>query len=569
MGERMETGGAGSGDQVSAALLGAVLALAGDLELRDLLGRIVGAARDLTGAGYGALGVLRPEWATTPGPRLSSFHQVGISAEQEAEIGPLPEGHGMLGLLVEDPRVLRMPDLTAHPASVGFPAHHPPMHTLLGVPVRVRGEVFGNLYLTEKAGGFTDDDERLVLGLAAAAGVAIENARLFDEAQTRQRWLAAAAALAPQLSTDSGRAAQLIGEAARAAGRCRTVAVALPATAEESDPAGRPDPVADPATSGFAVDVVVGPEPTSADGASPDGASPAGTSPPDASLADAVLAVGPVPVQLSGGDLEPYGLSSGHLLLVTCQVHDQPLGVLGLHREEPFQTDETEMVDAFASHVSLAIDHARNEENRSRLAVYTDRDRIARDLHDHVIQRIFAVGLGLQSSLRRLGDSSLENRVIGYINELDATIADIRSTIFSLQHEESGDTRSLRTELFGVVATASEMLGSDPRVTFVGPLDTLVPDHLRADVLAVVREALTNVAKHADASRVSLTVTADPRAQAVRVQVDDNGVGIGEDRGRGNGLRNAEVRAGYAGGHVEVVRRPEGGTRFVWQVPLD
>ena len=530
------------GDQVSQALLDAVLDLAGDLELRDLLGRIVASARDLTGAGYGALGVLRPEWAITPGPRLSSFHQVGLTAERAALIGPLPEGHGMLGVLVEDPRVLRLPDLTRHPASVGFPAHHPEMHTLLGVPVRVRGEVFGNLYLTEKAGGFTADDERLVLGLAAAAGVAIENARLFDEAQTRQRWLAAAAALAPQLSTDLRRAAQLVAEAAAGAGRCRTVAVALPGAAEEVDGAELRDP-----SGGFVVDTVVG-----------DGRH----------LADASLPASPAPVQLSDGDLTAYGLRSGHLLLVTCQVHDQPLGVLALHREDAFRADESEMVAAFASHVSLAIDHARNEQNRRQLAVYSDRDRIARDLHDHVIQRIFAVGLGLQSTLRRLGDKAVEERMIGYINELDATIADIRSTIFSLQHEASGDTRSLRTELFGVVADTSEMLGSDPRVTFVGPLDSVVPDDLRADVLAVVRESLTNVAKHARASRVSLAVTADPRAKVLRVQVDDNGVGIGDDRGRGHGLSNAHTRAGYAGGHADVSRRPEGGTRFVWQVPL-
>ena len=219
-------------DPVSRALLDAVLGLAGDLELRDLLARIVARARDLTGAAYGALGVLRPEWASTPGPRLVSFDQVGLTAEQVDEIGPLPEGHGMLGLLVEDPRVLRLTDLTAHPASVGFPDHHPPMHTLLGVPVRVRGEVFGNLYLTEKPGGFTADDERLVRGLAAAAGVAIENARLFDEAQSRQRWLAAAARLAPLLSADLRPAAELVAGAALEAGRCRGVMVSLPGVAE-------------------------------------------------------------------------------------------------------------------------------------------------------------------------------------------------------------------------------------------------------------------------------------------------------------------------------------------------
>ncbi|HEU4545215.1 MAG TPA: GAF domain-containing protein [Microlunatus sp.] len=541
-------------DPVSGALLDAVLGLAGDLELRDLLARIVARARDLTGAAYGALGVLRPDWASTAGPRLVSFHQVGLTAEQVAEIGPLPEGHGMLGLLVEDPRVLRLTDLTAHPASVGFPAHHPPMHTLLGVPVRVRGEVFGNLYLTEKPGGFTADDERLVRGLAAAAGVAIENARLFDEAQSRQRWLAAAARLAPQLSTDLRAAAELVAGAALEAGRCRGVLVSLPGVAEAgggADRAGEPGPHA-PAPAGVTVDGVV------VDAVAGD----------LGQLIGHTLPAGPAPVQLSGADLLAYGLSTGHLLLVTCLVRNLPLGVIALHSEKPFSADECEMVVAFASHVSLAIDHARNERNRRRLAVYTDRDRIARDLHDHVIQRIFAVGLGLQSTVRRMSDEAVADRLVGYINALDATIVDIRSTIFSLQHEVSGEVRSLRTELFGVVADLSEMLGSDPRVTLVGPLDSVVPDDLRADVLAVVRESLTNVAKHAEASRVSLTVTADPDDNVLRVQVEDNGVGIGEDRHRGNGLRNAAVRAGYSGGVAEAVRRPEGGTRFVWQVPL-
>jgi len=535
-------------DQVSHALLDAVLGLAGDLELRDLLARIVARARDLTGAEYGALGVLRPEWVSTPGPRLSSFHQVGLSAELVEQIGPLPEGHGMLGLLVEDPRVLRLTDLTTHPASVGFPAEHPPMHTLLGVPVRVRGAVFGNLYLTEKPGGFTADDQRLVEGLAAAAGVAIENARLFDEAQSRQRWLAAAAHLAPQLSSDVRLAARLVADSAYAAHPCRGVLVSLPGVAYVAGAAGDAGGLgpSDPAGS-FEVDAVAG----DLDG-----------------LAGRALPSGPSPVQLTGAELVPYGLDSGHLLVVRCQVHDAPLGVIALHRDTAYRTDESEMVVAFASHVSLAIDHALNEHNRQRLAVYTDRDRIARDLHDHVIQRIFAVGLGLQSTVRRLNDEALTERMVGYINALDATIVDIRSTIFSLQHEDSGEVRSLRTELFGVVADLSEMLGSDPRITFVGPLDSVVPDDLRADVLAVVRESLTNVAKHATASRVSLTVTADPTARVLRVQVEDNGVGIGDDRHHGNGLRNAAVRAASSGGAAEAVRRPEGGTRFVWQVPL-
>ena len=545
----VDGGPGGVDDRVSHALLDAVLGLAGDLELRDLLARIVGRARDLTGAAYGALGVLRPEWASTPGPRLSSFDQVGLTPQQVEQIGPLPEGHGMLGLLVEDPRVLRLTDLTAHPASVGFPAEHPPMHTLLGVPVRVRGAVFGNLYLTEKPGGFTADDQRLVEGLAAAAGVAIENARLFDEAQSRQRWLAAAAHLAPQLSVDLRLAARLVADAAFDADRCRGVLVSLPGVADVAGATGDAGGLgpSDP-TGSFEVDAVAG------DLERLSGPDSAGRS-----RARPAHRRGP------GGRT---GWSRVTCCWSPARSTTRPLGVIALHRETAYRADEGEMVIAFASHVSLAIDHALNEHNRQRLAVYTDRDRIARDLHDHVIQRIFAVGLGLQSTVRRLNDPALTDRVVGYINALDATIVDIRSTIFSLQHEESGEVRSLRTELFGVVADLSEVLGSDPRVTLVGPLDRVVPDDLRADLLAVVRESLTNVVKHAHASRVSLTVTADPEARLLRVQVDDNGVGIGAERAGGDGLRNAEVRAGYAGGRAEVDRRPEGGTRFVWQVPL-
>ncbi|MDN5762465.1 MAG: histidine kinase, partial [Microlunatus sp.] len=336
---------------------------------------------------------------------------------------------------------------------------------------------------------------------------------------------------------------RLIADAALTAGRCRGVAVALPGARDAAESTAGPVSTVAP----FVVDVVAGEA---------------------RALRGAVLVPQPAARQLSGPDLVAYGLPDGFLLLVTCQVHDQPLGVIALHRDEPFGDDEIAMARAFASHVSLAIDHARNEHNRRRLAVYSDRERIARDLHDHVIQRIFAVGLGLQSTVRRLDDQALEDRVIGYIDDLDATIADMRSTVFSLQHGESGEDRSLRTELFGVVADTSEMLGSDPRVTFVGPLDSLVPRDLRSDVLAVVRESLTNVAKHAQASRVSLTVTADSRTHQLRVQVDDNGVGIGEGWGSGNGLRNAGVRAAYAGGRAEAVRRTEGGTRFLWEVPL-
>lgn len=362
-------------------LLDAVMAIGSGLQLDDLLGRIVTAARELSGARYAALGVL-----DRSGRQLSNFVPVGIDDETRSAIGDLPKGHGILGLLIVDARPLRLPDLRAHPDSYGFPPGHPPMSSFLGVPVRVRDQIFGNLYLTEKVGAasFTDLDERLVVALAGAAGVAIENARL----------------------------------------------------------------------------------------------------------------------------------------------------------------------------------HARLAD----VALTEDRERIARDLHDTVIQRLFAMGLALQGIGRSLetDPQRARERIDKTIDDLDLTVRHIRTVIFDLESGRGPGT--LRDQLLALCRESAGALGFEPRILFDGPLDSLVPDRLAVDLLATLREALSNAARHAGARRVDIEVAV--RNGWLELDVADDGVGIDGDEVAGHGLANMRARCERLGGRYRVGRSPEGGTRLGWAVPL-
>jgi two-component system, NarL family, sensor histidine kinase DevS len=361
-------------------LLDGVLIVGSDLDLHSVLRTIIATAADLVQARYGALGVLDPT-----GTRLNEFITIGVDDETRAEIGHLPEGHGILGLLIVDPRPIRLPDLREHPASYGFPPNHPPMTSFLGVPITVRGEVFGNLYLCDKADGdgFTDIDEELVVGLAAAAGVAIDNARLH------------------------------------------------------------------------------------------------------------------------------------------AQVAD--------------------------------------------LATLADRERIARDLHDTVIQRLFAIGLSLQATLRLVPDKNAAARLMTAIDDLDATVRDVRGAIFEL-HTMRAPGRSVRQELIQLCGESSRALGFDPIVRFDGPIDTAVDEELAGELLAVVREALTNVARHANATAV--TVSLEVRGGKLSAQVVDNGKGYTPGPGIGRGVENMRLRAEGRRGTFDMRVGSPAGTELVWQVPL-
>lgn len=363
------------------------------------LQRITQLAADLVGARYGALGVIGPDGM------LSEFYAVGIDRATHEGIGDLPAGLGILGLLIHDATPLRLHDLSTHPQSAGFPPNHPPMHSFLGVPIRIRGGVFGNLYLTEKRGGadFTERDQDVVLALAAAAGVAIENARLLDEAR-------------------------------------------------------------------------------------------------------------------------------------------------------------------------------RAAADRQRLAILEDRSRIAADLHDIVIQRLFATGLGLQAlvATAEAADvpSGLTERLSGFIDDIDLTMQEIRRVIFSLQ-EAPERSDGLRADIRLVVTESRQILGFEPRLVLEGPIDTLVPEVVRSELLAVLREGLTNVAKHAHATGVEVTASVDDEGRSLVLAIDDDGVGFAPERmatlrpdGRGRGTLNMAARATRIGGSSRLEPGRSGGARLVWSVPL-
>jgi signal transduction histidine kinase len=534
-------------------LLDAVVSVASDLSLPDTLRRIVELAVELAGAQYGALGVIGPDGL------LNQFVTAGVDDDLRRRIGDLPTGHGILGVLIKDPRPLRIADLKTHGASVGFPPNHPPMRTFLGVPLRVRDTVFGNLYLTEKRGGgeFTDRDEDVVVALAAAAGIAVENARLFEEARRRGEWLQAASDVTAGLLTgaDATASAQLV--VARAAELAATdVAVLLL-----------------PTGSGFAVAAVHG------------GPEAAGTEYPGRSyrwsgeLADAPLEkLAELLEEQRGGlaadDDEPSLLDGRRpAVVVPLVAQGAVVGVLAVVGGEggDVTTDDRRMVRSFAGQAALAVEFARVTADRQRLAVLEDRTRIAEDLHDLVIQRLFAVGLGLQGLSMRVGSDAARERLSSFVDDLDGTIRAIRQTIFSLQEPETGAT-GLRGEALRVVSEAAAALGFEPELTFEGPLDSTVPTTSVPEVLATLREALSNVARHARASDAHVSLTADTARWRLTLVVEDDGVGpAGEGRPSSGGLGTATMtaRARRLGGACSLEPRDGGGTRLTWWADLD
>lgn len=365
-------------------LMEGVRAIGSGIELPAMLRRIVHAATELVDAKYGALGVLDDSRSW-----LSQFITVGIDDEGRAEIGELPHGHGILGLLIVDAKPLRLPDITLHPDSFGFPPGHPVMTSFLGVPILVRGEVFGNLYLTDKRNGeqFTDEDEDLVVALAGAAGVAIENARL----------------------------------------------------------------------------------------------------------------------------------------------------------------------------------HTRLRE----MALVEDRERIARDLHDTVIQRLFATGMSLQGCIRLVhtDPDAAAARVEAAVDDLDLTVKHIRTAIFGLESSRLSSTGT-RTRIIDLAHDAVDALGFEPRVLIDGPVDTALDERVADELIATLREALSNVARHARASHVDVAVILDD--DELCLTVTDDGVGPpGPDTKRGKGLDNMERRAAKLGGELTIGEAPGGGTALRWRIPRE
>jgi signal transduction histidine kinase len=523
-------------------LLDAMLVVTAGLKLDETLRTIVHTAIELVDARYGAVGVRGYD------DELVEFIYEGIDEEMREKIGHLPEGRGVLGVLIDDPKPIRLHNISHHAASVGFPPNHPPMRTFLGVPVRIRGEVYGNLYLTEKAGGqaFSEDDEVLVQALAAAAGIAIDNARLYEASQTRQSWIEATRDIGTELlsGTDPARVFRLVADESRELSGAATTFVAVPADPELSAIDTTELVIAATAGDDETVDVHAIPV--------------QGT------------VIGEAFAQRLPGRFDSLTLipgdatATGPALVLPLRATDAVAGVLVALRPvgaPPFSSDQLDMMSAFADQAALAWQLASAQRQMREMSILTDRDRIARDLHDHVIQRLFAVGLALQGTIPRARSPEVQQRLTGCVDDLQDVIQEIRTAIFDLHGASSGVTR-LRQRLDEAVA---QFATSEVRTTvqYVGPLsvvDGTLADHAEA----VVREAVSNAVRHADATSLAVTVSV---ADDLCIEVVDDGRGIPDDV-TGSGLRNLHERAADASGNFAVEALPVRGTKLRWCVPL-
>jgi two-component system, NarL family, sensor histidine kinase DevS len=521
-------------------LLAAVVALAEDLSLEAVLDRLVRSACTLVGAGYGALGVIGEDRT------LSHFITVGIDDEGIHSIGDLPTGHGVLGLLIREPRPLRLHDLGRHPIASGFPANHPPMRTFLGVPVRVRDEVFGNLYLTEKQGGedFTTDDEELAVALAAAAGVAIQNARLFEDSNRRQKWLEAGMELSSRLimapHPGNPDILDLVADTALKVSDSALAVVAVPA----ADGTIR-------CRSCLGVQGLQAGQELMASGAV------------SGVIADGGSFVARDPRQVF--DDEVAG-KLGSVLVCSLGHAGSGNGVLLLARAQGaavFTQSEAESGAIFGSRIGLALDLAHVNALREQNLLISDRERIARDLHDLVIQRLFAAGLSIQSLRRYTMDPVAHERIAAVTTELDDTIRKLRDTIYSLRTADE-EREPLTGQILRAVRENSRSYAITPKVSLNGAVDSIRED-VAVHLLSVLSEGLSNALRHSGAEDIEVLV--DVGGDQVQLLISDNGRGFTEPS-RLSGLANMRHRAELLKGSCIIESVPGAGTSVTWSARL-
>jgi signal transduction histidine kinase len=536
-------------DAVIARIGDAAVTVASGLELADVLQHVVEAAAELLDARYAALGVIGDDRG------LAEFVHTGFDGDLD-RIGHLPRGDGILGLLIRDARPLRLDDLTTHPQSVGFPDGHPPMRTFVGTPIRVRERVYGNLYVTEKRDGrpFTDADEQLAVLVAAAAGAAIDNAIRFNATRQRERSLEAVREISGEIlgGSDQDRVLELIAERALELTDAALAVICVPQTAAPETSLGVRAAAGSRAAqlrgavvsraSSLTGAVMRARSVVVADDLPPELAAVAGTG-------SELIAVG-APLLIRG---EPYGA----LTVAVSRLGDQ----------------ERDLIQTFANHAGVIVEYARARAEVERLLLIEERERIGRDLHDTVIQRLFAMGLELQSLVSRHPQEAHLTATLGAaIDGLDEIITQIRATIFALQPPSltdiSGASNAGRIhELVAeIVAEARRPLGFEPELILPNDPETPVPGNIAAHVLVVVREALSNIARHAAATEATVEVEL---GRQVLVRVTDNGVGLPPHLpAGGNGLANMRHRATAVGGEFTIDRTVEGCTVLEWRVQL-
>ncbi|MFD9500891.1 GAF domain-containing sensor histidine kinase [Streptomyces sp. NPDC060035] len=533
-------------------LLDAMRSLGTGLQLHSTLERICETAAELAHARYAAIGVVDDS-----GEALSDFITHGVPEEVARAIGHRPDGRtGLLGALIHDPVPIRLADLSADPRFAGFPPAHPRMRTFLGVPVRVQGEIFGNLYVAEKHGGgeFDDNDLHVLRVLATEAGIAIGHAQLYGAARRRERWIEGSVAVTTALLSggDADDALTVVAEQARRLADSAAGIVLLPAE-----------------DGGLEIVAVAGDNPSAS----------LGVIIPSRSPVVAALLRGEA-VFMDDAATDPRMITRlahqfGPHMLLPLRSGGRVLGALAIPRargDRPFTQAERTLATQFAAQAALALKMAEAQRDRERLAVYEDRDRIARDLHDLVIQRLFAAGMMLERAQRRSAVPAVQTGVGRAVDELDVTIQEIRTAIFALQQEPAEAPSGLRTRVLREINMAAVPLGFKPSHRFLGPVDTLVGELAGKNLIAALREALSNTFRHAGASMVEVSVDAtatlpDGR-DAVRLSVVDDGVGI-PDSGRRSGLRNLARRAESLGGASWFGPGENGGgAAVVWEVPL-
>jgi signal transduction histidine kinase len=542
----------GARDQMR-GLLEAVIAISSGLDLESTLRRIVETAVRLVDATYGALGVIGDD------NELAEFIPVGLTEDEIGQIHHWPQGRGLLGLLIKDPRPLRLASISAHAESSGFPAGHPAMESFLGVPVRVRHHVFGNLYLTNKRGGgeFTEDDEAVLLALGAAAGVAVENARLYEAARRSQRWIQASAEVTTQLlsGTQPGEVLERITSQARELSDADLAILLLPDEAARLFTVAYADGDGAQSLRGLVIPV----------GESLSGRVLAsGESVITADLAAderTALVVQAAMSYIGPGVVFPLGAASGRRGVLT---------IGRRHGRAPFPAAEAAFAASFASQAGVALELAATRAEAERLSVYQDRDRIARDLHDLVIQRLYATGMSLQATTPMISRPEVADRVTLAVDAMDETIKEIRGAIFALQARDAAAQWDPRADIVALVEEMTEMLGFAPSLRLGPGLQTLTSQELTEQALIVLREALSNMARHAGATRADVTLDVAPDG-FLTVTVTDNGTGIAAG-GRRSGLRNLAGRATKLGGDLRLSPAepgaPQPGTRLEWRVPM-
>jgi signal transduction histidine kinase len=529
------------------SLLRVIVDIASDLDLDATLKRIVTGAMELTGARFGALGVRGPD------DTLISFVHAGIDEVAVNTIGHHPVGKGVLGLLLSRSASLRLDDLTAHPAAVGFPEHHPSMDALLAVPIIIRQNVFGSLYLTEPTSraAFSDADETAVRELASAAAIAIDNARLFDRVRSTAQWTEASRMITTALlsAVDLHARLQLIAVRACELTEAEQAIVLVPSEADL--PVDEVDILVVSTAVGLYADEVLGQ-----------------WVPVEGSTTGAVFRSGTPVITAAFGHPPQAFTDAGRRPAIVMPLRSEHtvLGVIAVARnsdQPPFDAEHLDLMSDFADHAAMALTLASALEHARYLTVLADRERIGHDLHDHVIQRLFAAGLDLQGTIARSRSSEITDRLNRTVTDLQTTIEDIRTTIFEL-HSTGRQRISFRQRIQAAVADLTENGAVVTTLRMSGPM-SVIGDDLAGHAESVILEAVSNAVRHSGATQLSVEVAV---ADELDIMVTDDGCGISADNGRRSGLANMASRAEQIGGRCLLATPPGGGTEVHWTVPL-